>query len=189
MSKQGEGRLYDEKDLTERLKNGEEAAFETLVKAHQREIYHLALKMMGNHDDADEVTQRTFINVYRKIATFKGKSKLRTWIYRIAVNQAKNRFRERSRTAGLPEEFAPADPSPPVTQMLEQEAMRSLLSRAIAALPHLQKAVVSLRVNEQLAFSEIAAIVGCSTGSAKVNYHHGVKRLREMLQAHREREG
>lgn len=175
------GNVADEAELIRRLKQGDEEAFRRLVTRHQKDVYRMARSLVKDHDDADEVAQRTFINVYRKMSTFQGKSSLRTWIYRIAINQAKNLLRQRARRVTLPETEHLADHSPLADEQLERKSRWQRVTRAVEDLPRLQKEVLTLRASQGLAYEEIARIVGCSAGSAKVNYHHAVKKLRTML--------
>ena len=180
-NREREGHLGDERDLISALQAGREEAFEALVKKHQSEVYYLMLGMLRNHGDADEVTQKTFINVFRKIKGFRGDSSLRTWIMRIAMNLAKNHIRDRGRRPVQPVDELQADPGPDAQEMLEDYSMRMRMKEAISMLPDAQREVVTLRTAQSLSFSEIAEIVGSSPGTARVNFHHAVKRLRRML--------
>jgi RNA polymerase sigma-70 factor (ECF subfamily) len=137
--------------------------------------------MLRDHDEADEVTQRTFIQVYRKIGGFEGRSALRTWVLRIAVNQAKNLLRGGGRRGEMPGEDRLPDPAPSADERIDGARRWGRVVRAAATLPNLQRAVLTLRARQGLSYEEIAGIVGCSAGSAKVNYHHAVKKLRRML--------
>ena len=185
MSNPSEGRERDpvtaDAELIRGLQAGREEAFREMVGRYQHEIYRLARGMVRDHDEADEVAQRTFIQVYRKIGAFEGRSSLRTWIFRIAVNQAKNLLRQGGRRGEMPDDDRLPDPAPNADERIDDGRRWARVVRAAATLPHLQRAVLTLRVDQGLSYDEIAGIVGCTAGSAKVNYHHAVKKLRGML--------
>lgn len=165
----------------ERLKSGDEAAFTELVRTHQREVYRIARGIVHDHDDADEVAQRTFILVHRKIGTFRGDATLRTWIYRITVNQAKNLLRERKRKSPMTELERMPDPGPRADDRLDEERKKRRIRELADKLPPVQKAVLTLRIVEELPYGEIARVLGTTVNAAKVNYHHAVKRLKQLV--------
>jgi len=181
-SKGLEGNLVPaDAELIRGLQEGREDAFREMVGRYQHEVYRLARGMVRDHDEADEVAQRTFIQVYRKISAFEGRSSLRTWIFRIAVNQAKNLLRQGGRRGEMPEEDRLPDPAPNADERIDGARRWARVVRAVTTLPRVQRAVLTLRVDQGLSYEEIGGIVGCSAGSAKVNYHHAVKKLRGML--------
>lgn len=173
--------MTDQEGLIPRLKYGEEKAFRELVEQYQSKVYRLARSMVMDHDIADEVAQQTFIQVYRKIGTFAGRSSLSTWIYRITVNLAKNQLRGLSRQVGLERVDRLTDRSEPTDRALEQHQKWQEVLSAAEQLPEKQREVLNLRAVQGLSYKEIAAIVGGKSGSAKVNYHLAVKKLREKL--------
>jgi len=156
---------------------GDLAAFEGIVKRYRRMVYFVALKMVGNHDDADDMAQKTFISAYKNLKNFRQESSLKTWLFRIAVNFSKNLLRDRGRRQG--EQLTEASASAPsrVLDRLEKEQQRKILADAVKGLPNRQREVFHLRVNQELSFAEIAEVIGCSVSAAKVNYHYAVKSL------------
>lgn len=171
----------DDRELARAFAAGEVAAFEEIMKRHRRMVYFAALRITGTHHDADEVTQKTFISVYRNLGRFEHASTLKTWIFRIALNTAKNQVRDRSRREGdeLGERHADAAAGAP--EMMESEERRRRVRDAVATLPPRQRDVVELRIDHELPFAEVAEVLGCSVNTAKVNFHHAVKALRRKL--------
>ena len=182
MTENGETVHDDEKVLVDRfVSQGDEFAFEVLVKKYQRMVYFLALKMVGNHQDADEVAQKTFISVYRNLARFEGRSSLKTWIFRIAMNYAKNLIRDRGRREGEQvQEWTAAEESD-VQDVIIAGQRRRIVREAMENLPPRQREVLQMRAFGGMSFAEIAAGVGISVSAAKVNYHYAVKALKGLL--------
>ncbi len=172
----------DDRTLVERfLKDRDEFAFEVIVKKYQRMVYFLALKMVGNHHDADEVAQRTFLSVYKNLPGFEGRSSLKTWVFRIAMNFSKNLIRDRGRREGeeITERSAMAASS--VEDDINTHERRRLVRDAMEKLPPRQREVLQMRAFGDMSFAEIAQAVGISISAAKVNYHYAVKALKTLL--------
>jgi RNA polymerase sigma-70 factor (ECF subfamily) len=149
---------------------------------HQEAITRLCLRYVRRHEDAEDVAQRVFLNAYEKLHSFRRESTFRTWIHRIAVNLALNHVRHAAHEAPIAE----LDDLPTFTNALETSRLvaAEVWNRAaarIAELPPKQRLVVELRLFHELSFGEIAVLADCSEESAKVNFHHGVKRLRESI--------
>lgn len=174
--------LDDDKALVGRfVDKGDEFAFEIIVKKYQRMVFYLALKMVGNQDDADEVAQKTFLSVYKNLARFEGRSSLKTWIFRIAMNYSKNLIRDRARREGeeLTERTASVEST--VDDQIEAHQRRKIVEEAMENLPPRQKEVLQMRAFGDMSFAEIAESVGISVSAAKVNYHYAVKALKNLL--------
>ena len=166
-------------DLVKRFKNGEEQAFDELVKKHYATTHNLLVRLSGNSMDADDLCQETFIRVYRSLRKFKAQSQFSTWLYRIAVNVAnshhrKEKVRQLLSFGNDPETMAVDEPTEP--RELDPE-----MWDAIHNLPQKQKMVLTLRIFQELPFKEVASILNMSENSAKVNYHHAIQRLKEKL--------
>lgn len=168
-------------DLVKRFLAGDEAAFEEIVRRYRKMVYYTALRVVGGHDDADDVAQKTFLSAFKNLKGFQGKSSLKTWLFRVAMNFSKNRLRDRQRNQG--EELAPqtAVYESDVEERMEREGRRRILNRAVETLPPRQREVLRLRVHHELTFAEISEVIGCSVNSAKVNYHHAVKALQSRI--------
>ena len=169
--------------LLDRYGAGDEAAFEELVKRHQKTIYDLAYRMLENHADAADLAQRTFVQAFLHHRSFKRESSFRTWLYQIGMNLCRNAIRDRARRMHEDVHELPlADPRDTFTEVAGAE-LQDILGRAIRTLPTRQREALVLRVYHNHAFAEIGTIMSCSEGTAKANYHHAVDRLRRVLVA------
>lgn len=173
----------DQAGLLEAARSGDAQARDRLVREHIDAVYRAALSVLGDPDAAADATQDAFVNALAALEGFRGDSSVRTWLTRIAVNTARSRGRRRGRRREVAIEKAasvasPA-PAPDRSAVAVLEAER--VERALGGLPEKQRLCVSLRIREDLSYAEIGRIAGCSEGSARVNYHYGVQRLRELL--------
>lgn len=171
--------------LVESFLEGDRAAFPRLVERYQRPVFSLAYRYLGNEADAKDACQQIFVKIFKSLRGFHGRSSLRTWIYRIAINTCLNQLRDhrREQPADIPEDALTTRATGARRLMRDQAAAR--LRTAIAALPEKQRLVLELRVYDELRFREIAELADCSENAAKVNFHHAVKRLRAVLTATR----
>jgi RNA polymerase sigma-70 factor, ECF subfamily len=173
--------LDPDRELAERFRGGDRAAFEQIVRRHQRGIWHLVRRYVKRDADASDVTQLVFVRAFRGLGAFRGAASVRSWLYRIGINCALSWLRDhrREQPAELDEEVASEDHPAPV--LLSAGADRARLRRAITALPPKQKLVLELRVFDDLSFREVAELADCTENTAKVNFHYAVKRLRDIL--------
>jgi len=180
--------------LLARLQAGERYAFEELVNKYNTSVYNLALRLSNDREDARDATQDTFLKVYNNIDKFRGDSQLRTWIYRITVNQVANqqrwwRRRRREKTVSLdisdPNETALSQKLPASGQSPEQQALAAEKRRMIvAALEKLKfdfRVAVILRDIEGLSYEEIAETLEVSVGTIKSRIARGREELRDLL--------
>ena len=165
----------------ERYRAGDARAFDSLVRKYQRPIYYLALRYVKSSDDAKDVGQRAFVKAYQALGGFRGASSFKTWLYRIAINLALNHLRDhaRERPAEIAEDALVAE-AVGAARLDAGDDRRRLLA-ALERLPPKQRLVVELRVFEDLSFKEVAEVAECSENSAKVSFHHAVKKLREEM--------
>ena len=183
-----------EATLIQRCAAGEDQACTELVDAHQRMVYQLALSLMGDHDEALDLSQEVFLRVFRTIGAFRGQSALRTWIYRIVINQAWNRqrwWRRRHRGAQISldehtrnhgELTARSEASSP-DQMLDQKEIAERLWLAVDQLPFEQKSAIVLREVHGLSYEEVAFSVGVAVGTVKSRLARAREALREELRS------
>lgn len=181
-------------DLVAALKRREPAAFEQLLAQHGPMLYRVALRFMGQRQDAEEVLQEALLHVYEKIDTFDHRAALTSWLYRIVVNTALMHLRVQARRAeDLLDPGGPAFTAdgqharevgvwalPPEDSLLRQEAL-ALLQQAIMRLPELYRAVYVLAEIEGLPHQEIATILGITVSTAKTRLHRARLLLREAL--------
>jgi RNA polymerase sigma-70 factor (ECF subfamily) len=173
--------------LIERFLGGDEQAFNELVRRHRERVYWTARRVVGSHEEADDVVQEVFVRMFHGLAGFRGEANLATWLYRVTMNLSLNALRARKVRAFLrlddlalePEGGARAD----AAVLAEESDAR--LAKAVEALPDRQKAVFVLRYYEELSYAEISAILGRSEGGLKANYFHAVKKLQAALDGHR----
>jgi RNA polymerase sigma-70 factor, ECF subfamily len=178
-------------DLIKRAQAGDADAFAELFHAHKARIYSLCLRMTNNSAEAEDLTQDAFLQVFRKLATFRGESALSTWLYRIAVNTVLMHFRKKTPCRlSLDEPCAKNGDSKPIRReygtkdnRLAGCIDRITLSRAIRELPDGYRKVFLLHEVEGYEHQEIAEFLGCSTGNSKSQLHKARLRMRELLMA------
>jgi RNA polymerase sigma-70 factor (ECF subfamily) len=168
-------------ELLDRYASGDREAFEELVRKHQKPLYSLFFRLVSNHDDAADLLQKTFVRAFTGIKGFERRSSFKTWLYQIAVNLAKNFYRDRSVVQQVPLDEVIIRKDPRTLDTLIRKEDRSLLRKALTELPPKQRLTVMLRIQEGKTFDEIAGIMQCTVGTAKANYHHGVQKLKAMM--------
>jgi RNA polymerase sigma-70 factor, ECF subfamily len=172
----------DDQTLVAACLAGDRSAFDPIVDRYRRQVYNVCFRFTGNHADASDLAQDTFIRAYRGLRGFKGQSALGTWLYRIAVNVCLNRTaRKAPREEALrPERLEGAIEQPDRTLLREERAKR--VRAAIARLPKKQRATLILRVYHELRHDEIARVLGSSVGAVKANFFHALANLKKLLQ-------
>ena len=177
--------------LIERCTAGEQTACAELVAAHQRMVFSLALHLLGDRDDALDVSQEVFLRVFRTLSSFRGQSALRTWIYRIVINQARNRQRwwrrrHRGSQVSLDEHLHQFGDMESKTEVLPDRllASKETASRIWQALEHLpfdQRTALVLREIDGLRYEEIAFSLGVAVGTVKSRLTRARQTLRAEL--------
>ncbi|TLP79098.1 RNA polymerase sigma factor [Maribacter sp. ACAM166] len=166
-----------------KTKNTQAQAFEVLVNTYKERLYWQIRGIVLNHDDADDVLQNTFIKIYKNINGFKGDSKLFSWMYRIATNEALNFIKQRSNLQGITD----IDYQEKLVSNLqadvyfEGDEIQLKLQQAIATLPEKQKLVFNMKYFQELKYEEISAILETSVGGLKASYHLAVKKVEQYL--------
>ncbi len=171
----------DERNLVNMARDGDDGAFEDLVRLHQKAVYAFVYRLSGNGDDAAEVVQNAFIKAYRSMGRFRGESSFKTWLYRIAVNTFKNHLRDEARRKHLPIDEKVLPSGDDVFATVSERQKRGMVQRAMSDLPPRQREALVLRINEGYRFSEVADIMKCSVGAAKANYHQAVRKLKVVV--------
>jgi len=177
--------------LIARAQRGDEEAFAALFEAHKRRVYSLCLRMTGNTAEAEDLTQEAFLQLYRKISTFRGESAFSTWLHRLAVNVVLMHLRKKGlQQISLDEPDTSQDE--PVKRDYGSEDRRLTgsvdrigLQKAIADLPPGYRAVFVLHDVEGYEHNEIAEIMNCSVGNSKSQLHKARMKLRERLRHYR----
>lgn len=186
-----QGEKLSEADAIERARQGDAEAFETLYHLHKRRVYSLCLRMTANTASAEDLTQEAFLQLFRKIGTFRGESAFSTWLHRMAVNVVLMQLRKK----GLPlvslEENMETDEESPKKEpgaddvRLAGSINRLQLEQAISDLPPGYRTVFLLHDVEGYEHNEIAEMVGCSIGNSKSQLHKARMKLRDLLKTSR----
>jgi RNA polymerase sigma-70 factor, ECF subfamily len=173
----------EETALLERARAGEPEARELLVRRHLDDVFRLTVRILGDRDLAQDATQDAFVNALGALHRFRGDASFRTWLLRIAVNAARSVGRRQGRRREVSLVLADHEPTtgPDPAVRAENATEVERVEKMLATLPTKQRMAVAMRVQQGLSYAEIAAALDCSEGAARVNYHLGVKRLRELL--------
>ena len=178
-------------ELIERAQHGDEEAFAALFEAHKRRVYSLCLRMTGDTAEAEDLSQEAFLQLFRKIATFRGESAFSTWLHRMVVNVVLMHLRKKGLQQVSLDEVDNSQDEPVKREYGDDDRRllhsidRIALSRAIAALPPGYRAVLVLHDVEGYEHNEIAQILDCSVGNSKSQLHKARLKLREVLRSQR----
>lgn len=186
-----ETRLSIEGQQVVAARRRDSGAFEALVRRHQGALYNFCLRMLGQTEDAADVAQETFVQLYSNLGRLDEREPLAPWLFRVARNRCIDVIRRRRTVPlGLPDysgesmpQYEPADDEPLPDELAERADLQQLLSRAIAALPPVYSEVVALRYAGDRSFAEIAEILDCDEGAARVRFHRAKALLRRQLHA------
>jgi RNA polymerase sigma-70 factor (ECF subfamily) len=183
--------MSSEKVLVQQAKAGDRNAFAALVSAYETKIYNLALRYLGNREDAMDASQEVFLRVFRFLPGFQEESGFSTWIYRIGVNVCKDMLAKQSRRNEQSLEVEDEDDKQRTMeladhrytpeQIVENAELRSVLSEAIAALPDQQREVIVLRDIQGLSYDEIANVLSLEPGTVKSRLSRARENLRKKL--------
>jgi RNA polymerase sigma-70 factor, ECF subfamily len=188
------GQVFKDALLVERLRQGEDLAYEELLKLYEEPVYNLVYRLLNQPEDASDVAQEVFLKVYRNLNHFQGKSTLKTWIYRIAVNEAYNRrrwfCRHKKNEVGLAAEdedsrglgdILPDRCRSPFELAADHET-RALIEEALLRINPVFRAAVVLRDIEDMSYEEIADVLQISMGTVKSRILRGREALRAQLE-------
>ncbi len=175
-----------EKEILESLNNehSRSRGFAQLMELYQRMLYWHIRRLVVTHEDAQDVLQETFINAYRHIDSFKGRSSLKTWLYTIATNEALRLYRKaKIDTQSYDEnnrllELINSDTS------IDYNSVEAKLQRAVLSLPEKQRIVFNLRYWDEMEYEEIAKITGQKVGTLKTNYHYANEKVKQYMLNH-----
>ena len=177
--------MQEEKEFIQQLLDSktQNSAFQKLMRDYQRPLYYHIRSIVLNHDDADDVLQNTFIKVFRYLKDFKGDSKLFSWMYRIATNEAITFRNQKARRNNISNEALQNK----IVDNLKADVyfdgteIQIKLQKAVAKLPEKQQLVFKMKYFQELKYEEIASILGTSVGALKASYHHAVKKIEEFV--------
>ncbi len=177
--------MLSDKDILEIYNEGgkENYAFNLIVRNYSERLYWHIRKIVGSHDDANDILQNSFIKVWNNLPNFRGDSKLYTWLYRIASNESFNFIKKANLRKFIPFDSVESKSSYNLEadEYFDGNEIQKALHNAILKLPPKQRAVFNMRYFEELKYEEISEIMGTSVGSLKANYHHAYTKISETL--------
>ena len=175
----------EDKDLLAKIKNPDSRnhGFNLLVRKYQERIYKHIRKMVIDHDDADDITQETFIKVFKYIGKFRADAQLYTWIYRIATNECLAFLNKKKRILFLPLLDVEQQLSNKIDDnvLLSGDEIQLKLQKALLKLPVKQRLVFNMKYYDEMKYTDIAEITNTSVGALKASYHLAVKKVEEIL--------
>jgi RNA polymerase sigma-70 factor (ECF subfamily) len=167
-------------DLVERYLGGDMTAFDELMIRYERQIYRVCYRFTENRDDAMDLAQEVFIKAFEHLGSFRRESSLKTWLYRIAMNHCINHVKKHSyEFVEVSETIGSVGAS--VQSQIEDREQREHFRRLVKQLPPKQKAILELRINEQLSYEEIAKISGRSVSTIKASVFFALEKLRKLV--------
>jgi RNA polymerase sigma-70 factor (ECF subfamily) len=182
----------NEAELIKKAQRGDHEAFAALVAVHERFVYNLALRTLGNPDDAADTAQEAFVRAWLALPAFREQARFRTWLYRIVLNLCLNRFPRLRREIHELTQDEMADIPEPVSfgsdplSDIEVQEQHALLHREIERLPEQYRLLVSLRYQHDLSYDEIAGMLSLPVGTVKTGLFRAKARLSEALSVYQE---
>ena len=176
---------YDEKELTEQLIHPEtqRKAFGMLVSQYSETLYWKIRRIVLTHDDANDVLQNAFLKAWSNLDDFQNKSKISTWLYRIAINEALDFVRREKNKLSADADISLANRLM-ADEYFDGDEAQALLQEAIAQLPDVQRTVFTLRYYDDMKYSEISKLLNTSEGALKASYHIAVQKISEFFRKH-----
>src|SRR3954470_7480272 len=166
--------------LVERYLAGDVSAFDEIMIRYERQIYRVCYRFVENRDDAMDLAQDVFIKAFEHLSTFRRESSLKTWLYRIAMNHCINHVKKHSQEFVEVTEFT-GSINPSIQAHLEDEEQRAHFRSLVKHLPPKQKAILEMRINEQLSYEEIARMSGRSVSTIKASVFFALEKLRKLV--------
>ena len=165
--------------LVERYLGGDMRAFDELMIRYERQIYRVCYRFVDNREDAKDLAQEVFIKAFEHLPTFRRESSLKTWLYRIAMNHCINHVKKNAREfVEVTETAGSVDPS--IHAEMESREQRDLFRRMVKRLPPKQKAIIEMRIHEQLSYEEIARMSGRAISTIKASVFFALQKLRKL---------
>jgi RNA polymerase sigma-70 factor, ECF subfamily len=175
------GSMKADLELVRDVKSGDRNAFSELVRRHQKGLYRMIARLTRDQGMAEDVVQEAFIKAYQKINLFEERSSFKSWLFRIAINTANNKLRaRRADTVSL--ENVNASVQSEAERQLVYRDLQKLVAAEMERLPERQRMALTLRIFEDLSFSEIAQVMDCPYDTAKANYRHALLKLKAALE-------
>ena len=171
--------MIDEKALYKQLgdPSTKEAAFTRLVREYQEPLYWQIRRMVLVHDDADDVLQNTFIKAWSAIDSFRGESRLQTWLFRIAINESLNHLQKKKQVLSLDQTEGGIADTLASDSYFDGDELQQQFQSAINKLPEKQRLVFNLKYFDEMKYEDMSDLLGTSIGALKASYHHAVKKI------------
>ena len=171
--------MIDEKALLKQLSDPstKEAAFTRLVREYQVPLYWQIRRMVISHDDTDDVLQNTFVKVWSAIDSFRGESRLQTWLFRIAINESLNFLTKKKQTLSLDQAEGSVADMLASDSYFDGDEVQKQFQTAISSLPEKQRLVFNLKYFDEMKYEDMSDLLGTSVGALKASYHHAVKKI------------
>jgi RNA polymerase sigma-70 factor (ECF subfamily) len=177
--------LQEEKEFIQELLHPktQNQAFKRLLKEYQKPLYNHIRNIVLNHDDTDDVLQNTFVKVFQNLNKFKGESKLFSWMYRIATNEALTFLSQKAKKSGISSEALQNKTIDNLKADIyfDGNEIQIKLQKAIVSLPEKQQLIFKMKYFEELKYEEISEILGTSVGALKASYHIAVKKIEAFV--------
>ena len=175
----------DDKEILELLQGDDtrEDGFVLLVKKYRHRLYWHIRRMVVIHDDADDVLQNTFIKAWQGLSKFRQESKLYTWLYRVATNEALSFLNKAQRSRSIPFEDGGAELSHlvDISPQISGDEISRKLQKAVLMLPARQRLVFNMKYYDEMKYEEISEVLGTSVGGLKASYHLAVKKIEKQV--------
>lgn len=179
--------MQEEQEFIQELLNPktQNQAFQKLLEEYQKPLYNHIRNILLNHDDTDDVLQNTFVKVFQNLNKFKGESKLFSWMYRIATNEALTFLNHKAKLGGVSSETLQSKTIDNLRAdvYFDGNEIQIKLQKAIVQLPEKQQLVFKMKYFEELKYEEISEILGTSVGALKASYHHAIKKIEAFVTA------
>jgi len=172
-------------ECVQNLQRGQTDAFEILIRRHEKTIFNLVYRMLGDYDEAAEVSQEAFLSAYRAIGTFRGDSNFSTWLYRIALNHATTRRKSlntrQQRNVSIENTEPVSDPQPGPAETMEKKEIRERVQQALNSLEPDDATVILLRDLQDVPYEEVARVLEIPIGTVKSRLHRARQALKTEL--------
>ena len=177
-------RKTDEENLVKEFLRGNRNSIEKLIEIYQRPLYFLCLRIVENHEDAQELVQKTFINAMENLINLQNHAAFKPWIYKIAINLCHNLLRKRNSYTRMLNALPKKNDVINFSDPLEKEEEKKIIQNSFQILSEKQKYTIFLRVYHDLSYKEIGEILGCKETTARSHFHLGIKKLAKWLEHH-----
>ena len=171
--------MIDEKALLTALQDASarEKAFTRLMREYQEPLYWQIRRMVLSHSDADDVLQNTFIKAWSAIDSFRGESRLQTWLFRIAINESLNHLSKKHRLISIDQADLSVADTLASDPYFDGDQLQSRFQSAISTLPDKQRLVFNLKYFDEMKYEDMSQLLGTSIGALKASYHHAVRKI------------